>query len=81
MPATSEKQRRFMGADLARAEAGQKTRTGMSVDQLKDFARKPRVDASANPKRAMAKARAGKGPAAERRIMQGGPGPEGFTRL
>lgn len=41
MPATSEKQRRFMGADLARAKAGKKTRTGMSVGQLEDFARKP----------------------------------------
>jgi Protein of unknwon function (DUF3008) len=28
----------MMGADLARARAGEKTRTGMSVKQLKDFA-------------------------------------------
>jgi len=41
MPAVSEKQRRFMGADLARARAGQKTRTGMNAGQLRDFARKP----------------------------------------
>lgn len=41
MPAKSEKQRRFMGADLGRAEAGKKTKTGMSANQLKDFARKP----------------------------------------
>lgn len=40
MPATSEKQRRFMGAELARARAGQKTRTGMSITQLRHFATK-----------------------------------------
>ena len=38
MPAVSIKQRRFMGAELARRRAGEKTRTGMSVEQLKDFA-------------------------------------------
>jgi len=27
-----------MGADLARAEAGKKTRTGMSADKLREFA-------------------------------------------
>jgi hypothetical protein len=40
MPSVSEKQRRFMGADLARAKAGEKTKTGMSPKQLRDFARK-----------------------------------------
>lgn len=30
-----------MGADLARAEKGEKTKTGMSKDKLRDFARKP----------------------------------------
>jgi hypothetical protein len=40
MPAKSEKQRKFMGADLARKRAGKKTRTGMTEKQLKDFARK-----------------------------------------
>lgn len=39
MPATSEKQRRFMAADLSRLRAGKKTRTGMSEKQLSDFAR------------------------------------------
>lgn len=39
MPAVSEKQRRFMGAELARQRAGEKTRTGMSEGQLRDFAR------------------------------------------
>jgi hypothetical protein len=38
MPSTSEKQRRFMGAELARARAGKKTRTGMKPAQLRDFA-------------------------------------------
>lgn len=41
MPATSEKQRRLMAADLERAREGKKTRTGMSQEQLKDFAKKP----------------------------------------
>lgn len=40
MPAVSEKQRRFMGAELARKRAGKKTRTGMSKKQLEDFASK-----------------------------------------
>jgi hypothetical protein len=39
MPSKTEKQRRYMGAELARARAGQKTETGMSVRQLRDFAR------------------------------------------
>lgn len=42
MPAKTEKQRRFMGADLARKRAGKKTKTGMSEKQLKDFAKKKR---------------------------------------
>jgi hypothetical protein len=41
MPAKSERQRKFMGAELARARAGKKTETGMSQSQLKDFAKKP----------------------------------------
>ena len=40
MPAVSEKQRRFMGAELGRLRAGKKTRTGMSEQQLSDFATK-----------------------------------------
>ena len=40
MPAKSEKQRRFMGAELARKRAGNKTRTDMSEDKLEDFASK-----------------------------------------
>jgi len=38
MPAVSEKQRRFMGAELGRKRAGKKTKTGMSEQQLADFA-------------------------------------------
>jgi hypothetical protein len=41
MPAKSEAQRKLMAADLQRARAGQKTRTGMTVAQLRDFAAKP----------------------------------------
>ena len=40
MPSKSEKQRKFMGADLARKRAGEKTHTGMSEKQLEDFAGK-----------------------------------------
>lgn len=39
-PAVSEKQRRFMGAELARKRAGKKTRTGMSEKKLREFASK-----------------------------------------
>jgi hypothetical protein len=42
MPAASEKQRRFMGAELARRRSGKKTKTGMSESQLRDFAMKPK---------------------------------------
>jgi len=40
VPAKSEKQRKFMGAELGRKKRGEKTKTGMSKKQLKDFARK-----------------------------------------
>jgi len=40
MPSVSEKQRRFMGAELARSRSGKRTRTGMSEDQLREFAKK-----------------------------------------
>jgi hypothetical protein len=42
VPAVSEAQQMMMGADLRRARAGKKTRTGMSVGQLKEFASTPR---------------------------------------
>lgn len=41
MPSKSEKQRKFMGAELERAREGKKTETGMSKRQLEDFAKKP----------------------------------------
>jgi hypothetical protein len=44
MPARTEKQRRFMGAELERKREGKKTETGMSAKQLEDFARKPTKD-------------------------------------
>ena len=40
MPARSERQRKFMGAELARKRAGKKTKTGMTEKQLEEFARK-----------------------------------------
>lgn len=40
MPAKTEKQRKFMGAELARKRAGKKTRTGMSEKKLEEFASK-----------------------------------------
>lgn len=41
MPAVSQKQQRFFGAELGRAAAGKKTRTGMSEKKLEEFARRP----------------------------------------
>lgn len=38
MPVRSERQRKFMGAELARKRAGQPTQTGMSEHQLRKFA-------------------------------------------
>ena len=40
MPAKTEKQRKFMGAELQRKREGKKTETGMSEKQLEDFASK-----------------------------------------
>lgn len=40
MPAKSERQRKFFGAELARKRAGKKTKTGMSEAELEDFAKK-----------------------------------------
>ena len=41
MPSSTKKQRKFMGAELARKRAGKKTKTGMSEKQLAEFAKKP----------------------------------------
>lgn len=38
MPAKSTAQQQMMGAELARKRAGLSTRTGMSEEQLRDFA-------------------------------------------
>lgn len=41
MPAKSAKQQKFFGADLARARAGKKTRSGMGKAKLAEMAAKP----------------------------------------
>jgi hypothetical protein len=38
MPAKSKAQQKFMGAELARVRSGKKSKTGMSAQQLEDFA-------------------------------------------
>lgn len=38
MPAVSQKQRRFFGAELARAKKGKPTKTKLSKQKLADFA-------------------------------------------
>ncbi len=40
MPAKTEKQRKFMGAELARKRAGKETQTGMSEKELEKMASK-----------------------------------------
>ena len=40
MPAKTEKQRRFMGAELERKREGKKTETGMSEPELEKMASK-----------------------------------------
>lgn len=45
MPAETERQRRFMGAELRRKRQGKKTKTGMTERQLKDYASKPKAQA------------------------------------
>ena len=40
MSAKSAKQRKFMGAELARKRSGKRTRTGMSEAKLREYARK-----------------------------------------
>tara|TARA_B100000745_G_C20032684_1_gene351650 strand:- start:18 stop:683 length:666 start_codon:yes stop_codon:yes gene_type:complete len=44
MPAKTEKQRRFMGAELSRKRKGKKTRTDMTESQLEEFASKQDED-------------------------------------
>jgi hypothetical protein len=40
MPAKTEKQRKFMGAELERKREGKKTKTGMSEQELEKMASK-----------------------------------------
>jgi len=40
MPAKTEKQRKFMGAELQRKREGKQTRTDMSEKELEEFASK-----------------------------------------
>ena len=40
MPAKTEKQRKFFGAELGRKRAGKKTRTSLPEKKLREFARK-----------------------------------------
>ena len=44
MPAKTEKQRKFMGAELERKREGKKTRTGMSEKELEKMASKPKSE-------------------------------------
>ena len=46
MPAKTEKQRKFMGAELERKREGKKTRTGMSESELEKMASKGHKKAS-----------------------------------
>lgn len=57
MPAKSQAQQEMMGADLARAQKGLPTKTGMSIKQLRDFASTPRKGL---PKRIGSKGQASK---------------------
>lgn len=40
MPAKSEKQRRFFGAEYSRKKAGKATKTKMSLNQMREFLKK-----------------------------------------
>ena len=42
MPAKTEKQRKFFGAELSRRRRGKKTKTKMSTKKIKDYAGKRR---------------------------------------
>lgn len=42
MPAVSKRQQKFFGAELGRARAGKKTRTGLGKGKLRELARKPK---------------------------------------
>jgi len=42
MPAKTQRQQRFFGAELARKRAGKKTQTGMSEAKLREHAKLPK---------------------------------------
>jgi hypothetical protein len=44
MPAKTEKQRKFMGAELQRKREGKQTKTDMSEKELEKFASKEKKD-------------------------------------
>lgn len=44
MPARTEKQRRFMGAELQRKREGKETQTDMTEKELEEMASKPSND-------------------------------------
>ena len=41
MPSTTKRQQRYFGAEIGRAEAGKKTKTGLPISKLKEMARSP----------------------------------------
>jgi hypothetical protein len=48
MPAKTEKQRKFMGAELERKREGKKTQTGMRESELEKMASKPTTKKKSN---------------------------------
>lgn len=81
MPPKSERQRKFMGAELSRKRAGKKTETGMSETQLEDFATKPKgkkLPAVAKKKKKPIKRQAGGPVMPGNNYMVGESGPEMF---
>ena len=81
MPASTERQARFMRAELGRAERGQKTRTGMAAGKLREFTH------TGNPGRHggfptpnTGTRRTTKASTPGDKGWQGGPPPAGFTK-
>ena len=57
MPAKTEKQRKFMGAELQRKREGKKTETGMSEKELEKFASKTDEEGEVAERRRIDRAR------------------------
>ena len=51
MPSSSEKQRRFFGAELARSREGKATKTHMSEDKIREFAKSVKPGGRAKSKK------------------------------